>query len=316
MTTGSGGLAALTATVAASVPAGWQRADRHCDWSAEVLGLNRVGSFLEGPCAAPDGGLYLSDLAHGRIFHVSPDGAFTIVLDYDGQPNGLALHADGRLFIADYRLGLLALNPDTGDLRPLVTGYRMEPFRGLSDLVFGLDGTLYFSDQGQSDLRYPTGRVFRWSAGTGPGLLLDAIPSPNGVALSPDGRVLYVAVTRANSVYRVPLRGDGSVGKVGVYLQLSGGHGGPDGLACDAAGRLAVARYGLGAVELFDARGQPAASIRSPVGEGTTNAAFGGPDGRTLFITEAESGSLLAASVDEPGLRLYGQRVPCQTAGH
>jgi gluconolactonase len=316
VSTGGSGLAARTATVTATVPAGWQRADQHSDWAVAVLGIDRVGSFLEGPCAAPDGGLYLSDLAHGRIFHVGPDGTFTTVLDYDGQPNGLALHADGRLFIADYQLGLLALAPRSGDLQPLARGYRMEPFRGLSDLVFGPDGALYLSDQGQSDLRYPTGRVFRWSAQAGPQLLMDAIPSPNGLALSPDGRVLYVAVTRANSVYRVPLRGDGSVGKVGIYLQLSGGHGGPDGMACDAAGGLAVARYGLGAVDLFDARGQPAASIRSPAGDGTTNAAFGGRDGRTLFITEAESGSLLSAPVDAPGLRLYGQLTPGHTPGH
>jgi gluconolactonase len=311
----TGGSATLQATVTATVPAGWQRNDRHCEWAAEVLGIDRVGSFLEGPCLTPDGGLYVSDLAHGRIFRVGPDGTFSTALDYDGQPNGLALHADGRLFVADYRLGLLALDPVTGDLRLVARGYRMEPFRGLSDLVFGPDGTLYFSDQGQSDLRFPTGRLFRWSTTAGLELLMDAIASPNGVALSPDGHVLYVAVTRANSVYRVPLRADGSVGKVGVYLQLSGGHGGPDGLACDAAGGLAVARYGLGAVQLFDAQGQLVLTIRSPVGTGTTNTAFGGPDGRTLLITEAESASVLSAPLDQPGLPLYGQRPPEPAAG-
>jgi gluconolactonase len=312
--TASDGPATLDATVIATIPAEWQRTDSRCDWSAEVLGTDRVGSFLEGPCVAPDGGLYFSDLAHGRIFHVGPDGTLTTVLDYDGQPNGLALHADGQLFVADYRRGLLALDPETGDLRLVCGGYRMEPFRGLSDLVFGPDGTLYFSDQGQSDLRFPTGRLFRWSAAAGPELLMDAIASPNGVALSPDGQVLYVAVTRANCVYRVPLRADGSVGKIGVYLQLSGGHGGPDGLACDAAGGLAIARYGLGAVQLFDALGQLVLTVRSPSGTGTTNAAFGGPDGRTLLVTEAHSGSVLSVQVDQPGLPLYGQMAPGPTA--
>ena len=134
------GLATRTATVTATMPGDWQRADRPCPWAADVLGTDRVGSFLEGPCVAPDGGLYLSDLAHGRIFHVGPGGGFRTVLDYDGQPNGLAMHADGRLFIADYRLGLLALDPASGDLRQLAGGYRTEPFRGLSDLVFGPDG--------------------------------------------------------------------------------------------------------------------------------------------------------------------------------
>jgi gluconolactonase len=305
--TGHGMAAAHTAEVAATIPPDQQRDDRPSGWSAEVLGVDRVGSFLEGPCVAPCGGVYVSDLAHGRIFRVGPDGGFTTLLEYDGQPNGLALHADGRLFVADYRLGLLALDRTTGEVRRLVHGYRLEPFRGLSDLVFGPDGTLYFSDQGQSDLRFPTGRLFRWSAAAGLQLLMDEIPSPNGVALSPDGRILYVAVTRANCVYRVPLRRDGAIGKVGIYLQLSGGHGGPDGLACDSSGGLAVAHFGLGAVHLFDALGRPLLTVRSPLGAGTTNAAFGGPDGRTLFITEAESGSLLSTRLDVPGLALYGQ---------
>ena len=107
-------------------------------------------------------------------------------------------------------------------------------------------------------------------------VLLEGIASPNGVALTPAEDTLYVAVTRANAVYRVPLRPDGSVGKVGVHLYLSGGTGGPDGLAVDRLGRLAVAHYGLGRVWLYDRRGLPVGYIDTPAGEGTTNVAYGG----------------------------------------
>ena len=62
--------------------------------------------------------------------------------------------------------------------------------------------------------------------------LLDNIPSPNGIALDPTESMLYVAVTRANAVWRVPLMPDGGVAKVGNFIQLSGGVG-PDGLAVD-----------------------------------------------------------------------------------
>lgn len=76
--------------------------------------------------------------------------------------------------------------------------------------------------------------------------LLDNVPSPNGIALDPAETTLYVAVTRANAVWRVPLMADGTVAKVGNFIQLSGG-GGPDGLAVDSEGNLAVAHIVLGA---------------------------------------------------------------------
>jgi gluconolactonase len=294
------------ATVLATLPAEMRRDDRPCRWSREVLGVDHVGSFFEGPCVDDAGGVYLSDLAHGRILYLNRNAEFTTVVDYGGHPNGLALHADGRLFVADYSLGLLTVDIATGVRQQVVDGYRFEPFRGLSDLVFSGDGTLYFSDQGQSDLRRPTGRVFAWSPSGGLRLLMDGIPSPNGVALSPGGGILYLAVTRANCVYRIPLLADGSPGKVGIYLHLSGGHG-PDGLAVGADGSLAVAHYGLGVAHVFDPLGRLVVSIRSPTGNGITNVAFG-TDAQTLLATEAHTGSVLSARAPIRGLALFGSR--------
>jgi gluconolactonase len=293
----------------ARLPADHRRGDRDCPWAQEVLGVDRVDAFLEGPAFGADGTLYVSDLAHGRIFRVDGAGAFTVVADYDGEPNGLAVHPDGSLFIADYRLGLLRMAP--GDQpRPVVTRYRLEPFLGLSDLVFGMDGTLYFTDQGQSDLRRPIGRVFRYRPEYGLDILMEGIPSPNGLALSPPGDVLYVAVTRANAIYRLPLRSNGDVGKVGVHIHLSGGSGGPDGLACDSQGGLAVAHYGLGRVWLFDDRGLPAGFVETPTGLGTTNIAFGTRHDRRLFITEASTSTVLTAEVSLGGAALYASLTP------
>ncbi len=107
--------------------------------------------------------------------------------------------------------------------------------------------------------------------------------------LDPSESVLYVAVTRANAIWRVPLTRDGHVTKVGTFIQMSGG-GGPDGLAIDEEGNLAVAHVGLGAVWLFSNRGEPMLRVNSPLGALTTNIAFGGPDRKTLYITESESG--------------------------
>jgi gluconolactonase len=120
-----------------------------------------------------------------------------------------------------------------------------------------------------------------------------------------DETMLYLAVTRGNCVWRVPLRRDGGVAKVGIYIQLSGGWGGPDGLALDEAGSLAVAHVGLGTVWVFDARGEPLYRVRSCAESHTTNVAYGGPDGRTLFITESGSGTILKARLETPGKPMY-----------
>jgi gluconolactonase len=300
-------------TVFARVPPELMRDDRPCRWSTAVLGQERIGSFLEGPCFSPDGTLYVSDLAHGRILRAGHGGRLELHLDYGGAPNGMAALPDGSLLIADYARGLLRLGADR-TLITLVDGFRHEPFLGLSDIVIGQDGAVYLSDQGQSDLRRPVGRVFRWRPDSGLELLLDGVPSPNGLALNPAEDTLYVAVTRANAVYRVPLRSDGSVGKVGVHVYLSGGSGGPDGLATDQLGGLAVAHYGLGRVWLFDRRGLPAGHIDTPEGDGLTNVAYGGPDGRLLYITDASTGSILVCDAPEAGYPLYSHRAPDRQA--
>ena len=289
----------------ATLPAMLRQGDRPSEWADAVLGVSHVDSFLEGPCFARDGMLYVSDLAHGRIFAISPGGDVSVLLETDGEPNGMAIHRDGTLWVADYRHGIVAIDPATRKSRVVVDRYRYEALHGASDMVFGADGTLYFTDQGQSDLAHPTGRVFRYRAGEGLTVLMQGIASPNGIALSPAGDVLYVAVTRANSVYRIPLRADGRVGKVGVHLHLSGGSGGPDGLAADVEGGLAVAHFGLGRVWLYDALGQPDGWVDVPQGPGTTNVAYGGPDGRTLYVTEASSSTVVRIRVKRPGLRLF-----------
>jgi gluconolactonase len=130
------------------------------------------------------------------------------------------------------------------------------------------------------------------------------VPSPNGIALSPDERTLYVAVTRANAVWRMPLMADGFPSKVGNFLQLSGGTG-PDGIAVLASGGLAVCHVGLGAVWLFGPTGEPEWRVDSCAGHGTTNLAFGGADRRTLYVTESETGQILRADLPVAGLPLY-----------
>ena len=70
-----------------------------------------VDCYLEGPSFDRDGHLYFTDVPHGRIFRMAPSGDIDLVAEYDGEPNGLKIHKDGRIFIADYRHGIMVLEP-------------------------------------------------------------------------------------------------------------------------------------------------------------------------------------------------------------
>lgn len=290
--------------VFARLPDALRLPERRSEWRDGQPGTHAEHSMLEGPSFALDGTLYCVDIAHGRIFAVNADGEFRVVADYDGEPNGLKIHRDGRLFVADYKNGIVIVDPETGRVEPYLQRFRLERFKAVNDLVFSSSGDLYFTDQGLTGMHDPTGRVFRASADGRVECLIDNIPSPNGIVLDPTESMLYVAVTRANSIWRVPLLADGGVAKVGNFIQLSGGVG-PDGLAVDADGNLAVAHVGLGSVWLFSALGEPMLRVRSCEGLHTTNVAYGGVDGRTLFITESASGNILMARMPVAGRRMF-----------
>jgi gluconolactonase len=133
--------------------------------------------------------------------------------------------------------------------------------------------------------------------------LLSNVPSPNGIALDASGRVLFVAVTRANAVWRGPLLPDGTTTKVGAFRTFFGASG-PDGMAVDIENRLVVAHASLGGAFVLNARGEITHFVKSPAGATVTNVAFR-PGTSKLVMTESESGSLLEADLPSPGLALY-----------
>lgn len=289
----------------ARLPDAFRGVDPGNEWVAAQPVGSPPHSVLEGPSFDRDGNLWCVDIPNGRIFRVAPDGIFHLVAQYDGWPNGLKIHRDGRIFIADYKHGIMLLDPVNGKVTPYLVRANLERFKAVNDLFFARNGDLYFTDQGMTGMHDPTGRVFRVHADGRVECLLDNVPSPNGLVMNLDETMLFLAVTRGNCVWRVPLRRDGGVAKVGVYIQLSGGWGGPDGLAIDEAGGLAVAHVGLGTVWVFDARGEPKYRVRSCAESHTTNVAYGGPDGRTLFITESGSGTILTARLETAGKPMY-----------
>ena len=297
----------ITTAVFSEMPTRYRKQKQFPVWAR----VNRPGlelsSFIEGPSFDRAGNLYIVDIPYGRIFRISPEGSWDLVTEYDGEPNGLKFHQDGRAFICDYKNGLMTLDVASGKVTPLLERALTEGFKGLNDLIFASNGDLYFTDQGHTGMHDATGHVYRLAADGKLTCLLDNVPSPNGLVLNGAETVLFVAATRSNSIWRVPLAPDGGVTKVGIFAYLSGGIG-PDGMAMDAAGNLAVAHVGMGCVWLFSPKGEPLYRIRSCRGDGVTNLAFGGADNKTLFITESETGTILKAAMPEPGARLYSHQ--------
>jgi gluconolactonase len=275
------------------------------EWVRATRPGQRLHSFLEGPSFDRDGNLYCVDVPHGRVFRISPAGEWTVALAYDGEPNGLKIHRDGRIFIADHRNGIMVLDPRSGAVAPLVTRVGLDRFRGCNDLVFAADGDLYFTDPGRSSLSDPTGRVYRFTSGGRLECLLANVPYPNGLVLNLEETQLNLAVSRANCIWRFLAHSETQPPMVGLFIQLSGGLAGPDGLALDEDGNLAIAHAQHGTVWLFSKFGEPLLRIRSCAGRAITNLAYGGPDRRTLFITEAETGSILAADMPVAGKRMF-----------
>jgi gluconolactonase len=290
--------------VFSSMPQSYRRTGQRSAWADANKGGAAIDSFIEGPSLDRDGNLYIVDIPFGRIFKISPQGDWDLAAEYDGEPNGLKIHKDGRIFIADYRNGLMQLDPSTGCVTPYLTRRHSENFKGLNDLVFASNGDLYFTDQGQTGLHDPTGRVYRLTPEGRSDCLIANVPSPNGLALNPEENVLYLAVTRGNAVWRMPLMADGSVSKVGLFFQFFGSSG-PDGLAMDEAGNLVVAHASLGSVFVLSKKGELLYQIRACSGGTVTNAAYGGEDRKRLYLTESETGTVLAARMPVPGRIMY-----------
>lgn len=293
----------IEAEVWTTMPAEFRRGGEAPPWGAANRAGQACDSFLEGPAFDREGNLYLVDIPYGRIFRVSPSAEWALVAEYDGWPNGLKIAGDGRVLLADYAHGIMELDTVSGRVTPLLTHRHSEHFRGCNDLFLAADGTLWFTDQGQSGLHRPDGRVFRWDFGGRLDLMIDTGPSPNGLVMNLHETQMLVAMTRDNAVWRLPIMPDGQVSKVGRFVQLSGGLAGPDGMALDAGGGLWVADAGHGCVWAFDAMGVPRWRVLAPEGIATTNVAFH-PDRPEIYVTLSDRGEVLRAPVPVAGKRM------------
>ncbi|MFN2565875.1 MAG: SMP-30/gluconolactonase/LRE family protein [Gemmatimonadaceae bacterium] len=282
--------------------------DAVVDTTAVIERVATGFTFTEGPVWHPDGYLLFSDPNDNTIYRWSPDGqvsVYRVKSGYAGtnigeyrQPgsNGLTLDKEGRLTINEHGNRRVTRLERNGVLTVLADNYEGKRLNSPNDLVYKSDGSLYFTDppfglpKVYDDARkeLPYSGVFRLADGK---LTLVArdLRGPNGIALSPDERFLYVADwdERHKVVTRYEVRTDGSLANPVPFFDFNylPGDEALDGLKVDERGDLFVSAPG--GVYVISPQGKLLGIIRPP--ERPANFAWGDDDGRTLYMTAPTS---------------------------
>lgn len=262
--------------------------------------LTASGSFtrgVEGPACDAEGNVYAVNFeAQQTIGKVSPEGSAAVFVTLPGRSvgNGIRFGRDGLMYVADYTgHNVLRIDPRT----KVIAVHAHEPAMNQpNDLAMARDGVLYASDP---DWKNRKGQVWRISADGKVALVAADMGTTNGIELSPDGGTLYVNESVQRKVWAFDVVSDGALANKRLLRQFPD-HG-FDGMRCDVDGNLYITRHGKGTVVKMSPRGELLREI-AVLGANPTNICFGGPDGRTAYVTEAEHRRIVQFRVDRPGL--------------
>ena len=246
--------------------------------------------FTEGPLPTADGGLLFSDLRASRIYRLDLSGTISVFRDKTNETNGLAYTPRGELLAAETGGRRISISGRDEQVRELTRGDGKNPLVAVNDLLADAKGGVYFTDPNVRPL-VPERKVFVYYLPPGERfarVVDDSIVRPNGLALSLDGRTLYVADTVGHDVFAFDIRADGRLEAKRVFARLRnlkpGEDSGADGMAIDREGRIFVTS--VTGVQMFDRAGEYLGTI--PVPRRPTNVAFSGPGKATLYITARE----------------------------
>jgi gluconolactonase len=289
--------------------------------------------FPEGPVCERDSTVYVVEIGGGRVRKIAPDGTLSFVAQQGGGPNGLAKGLDGALYVTnnggfnwhngmpigpapDYETGRIERIDTNGNVQRLYTSCDGQALSAPNDLVFDAEGNFYFTDpihrnpQLRETPGQPTKRRASVYYATPDGKHIRRVATDlqhaNGIGLTPDGKTLLVAETFAGSLGAFPVRAPGELGERRPFGTLPSGHF-PDGFCLDEEGYVLVCGVLGGGISVFDPTGKRTEVIPS-ADKAVTNIAFGGPEHKTLYITESGLGRVVTRQWPRRGLVLFPDR--------
>ena len=247
--------------------------------------------FTEGPSWHPDGFYYFVDIRKSLLYRLRPGGTPEIVRRETGEGNGTTFDLEGRLVMCEGGNRRLTRMTADASVAVLMDRYQGRRINRPNDVVCKSDGSIWFTDPG---LRLPLAEKELAHSGVyrvdpdGTKHLVAEFEYPNGLAFSPDERVLYVANTRhAQYIHAIALDPRGNMTRRWIFADMSSAEtdGVPDGMKVDVVGRVYCT--GPGGTWVFAADGSRVGIIRTP--EIPANLVFGGPDLKTMFFTARTS---------------------------
>ena len=258
---------------------------------------NSFTTGIEGPACDVQGNIYAVNFDRQQtIGRVTPDGKGEVFVELPGNStgNGIVISRDGTMYVADYvGHNILRIDPRSRAVSVWAHDDRMnQP----NDLAIAPSGRLYASDPSWKD---GTGQV--WLASTSGKLSLVAtnLGTSNGIEVSPDAKILYVNESVQRNVWAFTIEASGSLTDKRLLKKFDT-HG-FDGMRCDVDGNLYIARHGKGTVVKLSPAGEVLQEV-DVLGSKPSNLCFGGPDGRTVYVTEVDHRRLVQFRVDRPGL--------------
>jgi gluconolactonase len=253
-------------------------------------------SGAEGPAVDRNGMLYAVNFEkQGTIGQVAPDGKSSIFIELSGGSvgNGIRFHSDGRMFIADYKNhNILQVNMATKQ----VSVFAHEPkMNQPNDIAIDDKDRLYASDPHWGN---GTGNIWRIDTDGSVTLLEANTGTTNGIEVSPDNKTLYVNETVQRKVWAYDLASDGSISNKRLLIAFP--DFGMDGMRCDIKGNLYITRHGKGTIAKVSPAGKVLREIEVS-GKQPSNLAFGGKNGRTVYVTIQDNGTIEKFQVEDPG---------------
>jgi sugar lactone lactonase YvrE len=256
----------------------------------------RFTAGIEGPACDKEGNLYAVNYEHQHtIGKVTPDGKCSVFLELPNGSigNGIRFDSKGFMLIADYtNHNILKVDMKTKE----ITIYAHEPTMNQpNDIAIGANDIVYASDPKWAD---STGQIWRIDTDGKVTLLETNMGTTNGIEVSSDEKTLYVNESVQRNIWAYDLSPNGEISNKRLLINFS--DFGMDGMRCDIEGNLYVTRYGKGTVAKVSPKGKILLEVELK-GKNCTNIAFGGPDGRTCYVTVADIGNIEKFRVDLPG---------------